>query len=149
MRGGRKILPDDTETWSALREQFGSYSNIGQHYGVSQQAASAAHARALARQGRPAGASGSYAQWIPWSVRVQHANHPAYRLRLKLARRETGGELSDTELTRLAEFLAFCEDATDRDGAKVGPVSLAYWPETAQGFYLVPRQPGDINGVRV
>lgn len=76
---------------------------------------------------------------IPWRVRVQH-NHqyPLVMLRL-LARRKNGEKLTDEQEQRLDSWIS----RLGRD-----KVVVAYAPDTEEGFFYVPREPGDKNYVR-
>lgn len=71
---------------------------------------------------------------IPWKVKDEHRfAYPLAMLRVEARRRE-GMELRESDQERLASFLEKLEE----EGAVVH-----YEPETEQGFFLVPRQPGD------
>jgi hypothetical protein len=136
----RAILPKDADTWRSLLGEHGTITAVARAYGTTQQAASAACKKALGND-RQAGRQTSYKDHgVPWTVQGRHADNPLYRRQLLKAGRNTGRELSPAEERELAEYLDFLEE---------GPYSIAYWPETRDGFYAVPRRPEDVDAVRL
>lgn len=73
-------------------------------------------------------------QLIPWKVKQEHRfAYPLMMLRVE-ARKRDGYKLRESDKDRLASYLSMLE----REGAVIH-----YEPDTEQGFFLVPRQPGD------
>lgn len=76
---------------------------------------------------------------IPWAVKTHHRwAYPVVMLRFE-AKRRAGKELSDLELSKLEPFLAKLKDLD---------LVVLYDAETPEGFFLVPREPGDRDIVR-
>lgn len=76
---------------------------------------------------------------IPWSVRPEHESQGFLAYLRKLARRRAGEELSEEDNKRVNNFLAKLE-AED--------LVVYYDPDTEEGFFLVPREPQDVDYVR-
>jgi hypothetical protein len=71
---------------------------------------------------------------IPWFVNEEHRwAYPLAMLRIA-ARDRAGAKLSDLERTRLKNWLAMLEEEN---------AVVHYDPDTEDGFFYVPRQPGD------
>lgn len=144
---GRAILPKDASTWNSLLAEHRTISAVAALFGVSQQAASRAYRKAVPETGNVV--AGSLKPWLPWRVRKEHQGHQLYTLRQLYARRRQGLTLDPRDSAELDAFMAFCENAVNAEGREIGPVVIAYWRETVQGFHLVPAEPGDADGVRV
>ncbi|WP_031513728.1 hypothetical protein [Streptomyces sp. NRRL F-5123] len=71
---------------------------------------------------------------IPWAVKPEHRwIYPLVMLRVE-ARRRAGKELTADDAGRLASWLQMLDEAE---------AVVHYDPDTEEGFFLVPRQPGD------
>ena len=80
-----------------------------------------------------------YERFIPWTVAIEHNHHYALVMLRVYARRHLGDELSDEQRKRLSSWL----DRMERD-----QVVVAYAPSTEEGFFYVPREPGDQHYIR-
>ncbi|WP_353707252.1 hypothetical protein ABRQ22_14695 [Cellulosimicrobium sp. ES-005] len=71
---------------------------------------------------------------IPWRVAPEHRwAYPLALLRIE-ARRRAGAEISANDEGRLARFKETLAD---------GDLVVHYDPDTEEGFFLIPREPGD------
>ncbi|QAY15934.1 immunity repressor [Streptomyces phage Janus] len=76
---------------------------------------------------------------IPWFVKEEHRwKYPVAMLRVE-ARLRDGQELSETDKARLASW----KEMLDEENAVVH-----YDPDTEDGFFYVPREPGDADIIR-
>ncbi|USH45866.1 immunity repressor [Streptomyces phage VieEnRose] len=76
---------------------------------------------------------------IPWHVKREHRwAYPLAMLRAEARRRE-GKELSEDDKARLASWSAMIEEEN---------AVVHYDPETEDGFFYVPREPGDTDIIR-
>jgi hypothetical protein len=82
-----------------------------------------------------------YDKVIPWSpMRVEHNAHYALTMLRLLARQRAGHNLSDDQEARLESWLAkLAEDKA----------VVTYRYESPDGFYYVPRKPGDPRDVPI
>jgi len=77
---------------------------------------------------------GHRSAYIPWELRPEHRSlYPAQMLRF-LDRQRRGEEIPPMRAKQLANWLA----ALDEDNA-----SVHYDPETVEGFWRLPRRPGE------
>jgi hypothetical protein len=79
-----------------------------------------------------------YDDVIPWRVRLPHTNHYALMMLRYYARRKHGLELTQDQSERLDSWLSKLKD--------MGGV-VAYYPDSEDGFYYVPRLPEDKRGI--
>lgn len=76
---------------------------------------------------------------IPWEVKPEHRyNYEVSMLRL-VGRQRAGRPLSDLELQRVTSWVATLEE---------DQAVIHYDPETEQGFWRIPREPGDDDLIR-
>jgi hypothetical protein len=76
---------------------------------------------------------------IPWSVEREHRwAYPLAMLRVE-GRRRAGRELRPRDAERLDAFLALLEEED---------AVIHYDPDTAEGFFYVPREAGDTDIIR-
>lgn len=80
-----------------------------------------------------------YSEVLPWRVQERHSWHYAVKMLRLVAREKAGEQLSPENESRLEvwkEWLA-------GEGGVVD-----YIPDSAEGFYYVPRQEGDLEYIR-
>ncbi|MEV7795896.1 hypothetical protein [Streptomyces sp. NPDC087512] len=76
---------------------------------------------------------------IPWAVKPEHRQlYPVAMLRVE-GRRRAGMELDEDRLNRLASWRAMLEEED---------AVVHYDPDTAEGFFYVPREPQDDDIIR-
>lgn len=87
---------------------------------------------------------------LPWRVREQHLNmYVPNQLRREAARRAgwPNGEPTAETIQTLDFWLEQLDTWTDpKSGDQCGAV-VDYWPESAEGWWLVPREPQDYEGI--
>lgn len=76
---------------------------------------------------------------IPWEIKRDHRwNYDLQMLRVE-GRRRAGAELRESDVQRVNSWLAKLEEAQ---------AVIHYEPETEEGFFWVPREPGDDDLIR-
>lgn len=130
-----KRLPP-VEVLIELAQQGLTNQEIGDKYGVSGEAVRQALAKAGYRRTttRP-----SHARYLPWKIRGDHIGDVLARRLRAYSKRQQGKQLSDTESRLLDDWLKYM-DGANPFGL---PLSVHYDRQDDEGFWLMPRQPGD------
>lgn len=129
--GAPNILPDPSEIRKML-ERGRTQREIADEYGVSKQAVSF-HVRRLDLKPPPP----RYDAYIPWRIKMEHANSHKYHMLQAYARRQEGLQLSSTAAKQLDGFLR-----------KLDRLNAVVDYNDVDGFYLTPRRDADEGYIR-
>lgn len=76
---------------------------------------------------------------IPWAVRPEHRHRHALGMLRALGRRRAGGEMTERMGQLLDNWLLSLQESD---------AVVYYDPDTEEGFFYVPREPGDADIIR-